>query len=608
MTRSNRRKRTVVLWALGLVFFGVGMAGAAQPAAGDPLQFVPAESLFCIKINNLNATLGQMDQFLTGISPVSLSMQVRSKFAKILGSPDPNSINMSGNFAVFGPLPGGDAPNPGRIGILVPVSDYQKFLKSNPNVTPPDAQGISGIGPEGQPMLIAANVAGYALVTGTTNRQALAEMKNWIPRGAASLGQRLGSEEAKRAQGSPVWAYANIQTVQKMFGPMIQAKIQQAKEGFKQMQGQPMMGQTDAMVDMYATLLNTLMQETQFVSLSLNPSAAAINAGLTVAAVPETEMAKILKGDTTGPDRSFLRYLRNEAVGNFLVAVDTASWNRINNIYIDLLAKLTGKDPAGPEVSQLRKLATEGTNAMGGTLAASFSMDAKSKPPFVLRYVVGIKDPQAFSRVMDETSKLFNTGLIADFYKAMGMKVDFELQRKVETYKDVPIDAIKFSLAVTDPNSQQGQMISAIYGQGINGRLAMVNNLLVYAIAPEPEPILREMIDQVKAGGSTQQVPSEVQAALQLIPGAEKADFFATWNYLRLLQTMMAIMPMPIPPTAVKSQSNIAIAGGTSDGRLAVQVAIPKQHLQEIMAVFTQMQQQKPPEMQKQQQNQQGQM
>ena len=121
-----------------------------------------------------------MDQFLTGIFPVSLSTPVQSQFARILGSPDPNSINMSGNFAVFGPLPGGDAPNPGRIGILVPVSDYQKFLKSNPNVTPPDAQGISGIGPEGQPMLIAANVAGYALVTGTANRQALAEMKTWI--------------------------------------------------------------------------------------------------------------------------------------------------------------------------------------------------------------------------------------------------------------------------------------------------------------------------------------------------------------------------------------------------------------------------------------------
>ena len=178
-----------------------------------------------------------------------------------------------------------------------------------------------------------------------------------------------------------MWAYANIQTVQKMFGPMIQAKIQQAKEGFKQMQAQGQMGQTDAMVDMYAALLNSLMQETQFVSLSLNPSAAAINAGLTVAAVPETEMAKILKGDTAGPDRSFLRYLRNGAVGNFLVSVDTASWNRINNIYIDLLAKLAGKDPAGPEAGQLRKLATEGTNAIGGTLAASFSMDAEEQAP-----------------------------------------------------------------------------------------------------------------------------------------------------------------------------------------------------------------------------------
>ena len=83
-------------------------------------------------------------------------------------------------------------------------------------------------------MLVAANVGSYALVTTAANRQALTEMKNLDLRQAAtSLAQSLSADEAKRAQGSPVWVYANIQTVQKMFGPMIQAKIQEVQEGHR---------------------------------------------------------------------------------------------------------------------------------------------------------------------------------------------------------------------------------------------------------------------------------------------------------------------------------------------------------------------------------------
>ena len=72
-------------------------------------------------------------------------------------------------------------------------------------------------------------------------------------------------------------------------------------------------------------------------------------------------------------------------------------------------------------------------------------MDAKAKPPFVLRYVAGVKDAQAISRMLEQMPTIFNSGLIAGFYEKMGMKLNVELQRKAETYKDVPIDALKFS-------------------------------------------------------------------------------------------------------------------------------------------------------------------
>ncbi len=596
MMQSKRTQNTVLLCALGLAMLAGNTLGAAQPAASDPLQLVPAESLFCVRINKLNATMGQMDQFLTGLAPFGVSMLVQSQLAQMLGSPDPNGLNMSGDFAVFGPLPGGDSPDPSRIGILVPVSDYQKFAKGNPNVTAPDASGLSLIGPEDEQMLVAASVGNYALMTTAGNRQALTEVKTWIPRGATSLAQRLTADEAKRAQSSPIWVYANIQTVQKMFGPMIESKIQEAKQMFEQMKSQgqapPMGGNMGAVVDMYSGILNTLMKEAQSASLTLDPTAAALRLEVAVAALPQTEMAKLFAGDAATTDRSFAKYLQNGAMMNMLAAVDPASWNKMNDWGINLLAQMTGKPVSDPEIQKIRKFATESTNALGGTLAASMSADPKSKPPFTLRYVIGLKDAQAFSRAMDQMPAIFNSGLVADFYKQMGMKFNVELQRKAETYKGVPIDALKFGFTATDPNSPEGQMLASMYGQGMNIRMAVVNNLVVYTLAGDPSAAIKALIDQVKSSTSTAATPSEIQAATQLIPGSEKADFFLTYNILRLVQMASAMAPMPFPAPVAKSQSNLAIAGGAANGKMSVQIAIPKQHLQELMGAFMQMQQQ----------------
>ncbi len=138
-----------------------------------------------------------------------------------------------------------------------------------------------------------------------------------------------------------------------------------------------------------------------------------------------------------------------------------------------------------------------------------------------------------------------------------------------------------------------------MYGQGMNIRIAMANNLLVYAVASDPVPVIHGLIDQVKSGAAAAQPPAEIQAATKLMPGSEKADFFVTYNILRQIQMISAVAPMPIPPIEAKSQSNIVLAGNAANGKLAIQMALPKQHLQELMGAFMQMQQQR---MQQQQQ------
>ncbi len=613
MIRSNHRQRALASWILLLLCMtGAGILRAAEPAAGDPLQLVPAESLFCVRIGNLNTTMGQLDQFLTGVAPVGISMPVRSKLGQLLGSPEAKGVNMSGSFTLFGPLPGGEGMSPARIGLLIPVSDYQQFVEGNPNVTAPDAQGISRLGPEGDQNLATVKVDNYALVTSLANRQALADVKSWVTgTGVTPLAKRLSAEELKRAAGAQVWAYVNIQTVSKMFGPMIQQKIQEIKQKVgevqAQMKDQPMMGQAGAFMDMYLAVFNSLMQETQFVSLALDPSANVLRMSLVTAAMPNTEMAKLLS--TTGPQQplNLLGYLRNGAIANVAAAPNPAFSRAVTLKYIDLLSMLMGQTASKEETAQLKQLATDSLDAFGGSVAWSFLPDVKNRPPFQVQYAVTLKDKQKFYEVLERAAKLMSDGMIAKFYEKLGLKMQFTLKRNVETYKEVPVDAAHLAIQPVDANTPQAQMIKAMYGEGFDIRLAAVNNLLVYALSSEPTDLIHKLIDQAKAGGPGQ-IPSEVQAALQLIPDAKQSGFFGTYNFLRLFQMIVAMMPMPMPQVNLPTQSNVAFAGDVGGGRLMVEAAIPKQHVLELMTVFTQMQQQKMQEQEQQQQEQQGNM
>jgi hypothetical protein len=597
MTHSNRFKRALVLWTLlfSLCAAGTGIGGAAQPASSDPMKIIPADAMFCLRINKLATALAQVDQFLTGISPIGVSMPVRSQLGQFLGGPEPAGINMGGDVALFWPLPGGEKPDPKRIGVLIPLSDFQQFL-TNPNVAKPDAQGILKIGAEGKPSLAGVQMGSYLLVTGMADQQALTEAKNWTSAaGAASLAQRLNPDELKRATSSPAWAYANIQIVAKMFGPKLQEKIKQAQKQFQQMQakGQPMPGQPEVFMEMWASMLNSLLQETQFVSLSIDPSATAVRLSPVVAAVPNTEMAKILSMSGSPPQQpNLLGYLENGAITTGVTSCSPALSKAITLKRIDLVTAMVGQAMSKEDLAKLRKLATDSADVFGGAVAWSFLPALKSKPPFRLKYVATIKDKQKFNEVLDQASKLMNEGTLAELGKKFGLKMQLNLKRNAETYKEVAIDAANFTVQPTDANSPPGQMIKAMYGEGFNLRLAVANNLLLYTLSADPQKEIHALIDQAKSG-ATGQVVSEVQAAMQLIPDAQKADFFGTYNYLRAIQMAMAFMPMPMPPADVPTQSSAAFAGNIGNGRLLMNVAVPKQHVLELMAVVMKMQQQK---------------
>lgn len=588
MARFGLGKRIFLVSAIAVVFCAVAPLWGAQPEADDPLRIVPAESLFCVRINRLDRSLARMDEFLTGVSPFGLSMPVRAGLAHALGSSDPNGVNMAGDFAVFGPLPGGEDLDVSRVGILIPVTEYQRFVADNPNVAEPDAQGISIIGPPEEPQFAAISVGPYALVTTADHRQFLVEMRDWMARGTTSLGQRLAAQERQRARQSPMWAYANIQMVRKIFGPMIQARMEAAREQLRQTPGA---GQMDAMAEVHAAVLNTLMQEIQSVSLSVDPDPAVLRTTFVAAAVPDTETARVLSMDSPQQQPNLLGFLRDGAILNFVATPSPAMARAIAVKRADLLAAMSRQTLSKEDIDRMRKLAVESADVFTGPMAMSVVPDFQRRPPMRVRYIAPLKDQQKFRDILDRTFKMMNEPPFQNLLQQLGFRMRFDFEPEAETYENVSIDAVQIAIQPADPNMPEGQAITRMLGERLDLRLATVNNLLLYTLSPEPQQEIRSLIDQARADPPPP-VPGEVQAALQLIPDARQAEFFGTYNYARAIQMSLAFLPISLPRVQVPSQSNIALAGDVGDARLLMNMAIPKQHVLEIVKVFAQLQEQ----------------
>ncbi len=603
MFNSKRLRNAVVAGLLVLFVLATGLQAesSANPAGDQLLKMIPAESLFCIRVNHFEYTLSQIDQFLAGVSPMpmGLSILARTQLAKVLGSPELNGVNMNGSLAVFGVTSAGKPPGPKPsdmfIGALVPTTDYKQFIDGNPNLSPPDANGVSkNTSSEFGGMLI-KQVGNYALI-GPSESGTFAATAKLISVKSAKLASVLDAAEAKLAMTEPIWAYGNVQQASKSFGNVVSGKIEELKTNMKNIKTKdpntPPMMNIENIMNMYAGILETLMKETQYLSIAINPKPNVLNITKTISAVPGTDMANMFVADTSANQKNkLLGYLEDGAMMNFGFKINTPFWKEFNIKSIDLLAVMAGENLTTKDIARMKALAADVTDCVGGPIACSASIDTKNKPPFVAKYVIAVKDKEKFNRLIEEATQMLNTSGIMDFYKDMGIETSFMIQRGVDRYKDISIDSAKFTMKSTDANSPQGQMINAMYGGGFDYRWGMVDGLLVCTIGGNANSAIRELIDEVKAS-SPKQMGDEMKAALTFLPDADKADFVVTYNFLRLFKMMTAMVPVPTPQMDIPTKSNIVFAGKAGNGKMVVDIALPKEHLTEIMTAFTTMQQQ----------------
>jgi hypothetical protein len=211
--------------------------------------------------------------------------------------------------------------------------------------------------------------------------------------------------------------------------------------------------------------------------------------------------------------------------------------------------------------------------------------------------VVAVRDAEKFNKAALDATSLFGKGWLREFYKGFGIQTEFAVKNNADSYKGIAISSAKLTLKSTEPNSPVGQMIDTMYAGGFEYRWAIVNGLCAMVVGGQQDKGVRELIDLIQAGGP-KQASSEVKAAMSMLPDADKADFLVTYNYVRLFKMMAGMMRavpgagLMMPQIDVPTSSNINIAGRLGDGKLRVDVAVPKQHLAEIVSIFTTMQRQ----------------
>lgn len=579
-----------VLLAVGLI---VSLAASSWVGAANAvLEKTPAQSLVCVKLNNLNGTLMQTDQFLAGVSPVGVSLFARMGLGQVLGSPMMTGVDMDGDFALFvvamtpkmanaGPMP------PISIAALIPVTDYGAFIAGNTNCGPADNDGISLLSAQGIPPMFIGSLGKFALIGPAKDKQTFIQLQQEIIAQPNSMFSALSEELREASATEPLWLYCNMALINKTFGPLIQMQLQMAKAMVSGLQGQmPDVGMDPGeMIDTYGQMLVMFLQQSQYLTLSLHPSGEALRLNKAFAALPGTDLAALLQRSEPPRPNPFLGHLPDGALVNVAFNMNSSllqkltdwSWRSSSSV----ASKLYGEE----QFEVLKKMTSEMLQVMGGAGVSTLQLAPGATPPVRTQTLFEVTDPAQFLGQLRKSYGFFTD--IVDSQGALkeaGFEMAFEHKTNAQTYKGVSIDESKLSFKqAADANSFEVQILRRVYGEGWDYRWAMVDNACLNSVGGDADKTIRRMIDGVRAGKG-KVVQGETKAAMALLPGADKADLFLTLNAVRLFGLVAELVPSRLPKIELPpSKSNLILASRVGEGKASMDLVLPKAHLVEIM-------------------------
>ncbi len=328
------------------------------------------------------------------------------------------------------------------------------------------------------------------------------------------------------------------------------------------------------MLSMYAKCADILLRETQSVVVTVTPKPNVLVVGTTIAAFQGTAMADMLTrpSPSTTRDWGLLSYCEDGAFVTGVTRLDTAYLTKVTLKMMDTVLPMAGAQGGQDRVVRLKALLQDMSSAVDNEMAFSARASPQSKPCRAFHCVWTVKDKDRLLKCQDQMLELW-----------------WDVRRQPDSmYQGETIRSSMLMCSVGDPNSPEAQYHKKMYGEGHDCRMAVLDRVAVMTLGADADVNMENLIDQAKAG--PKQEGSEMKSALALLPEAKNADILFTLNVPRMVSSLNPdLVSIPVPARTLPSRGNLVLAATIDKGKANVLVAMPKEHLTELVQFFQQM-------------------
>lgn len=579
---------------------------AAETAGSDVLDLIPADAAVCMKINDLDGTLYNADQFFMGISPLSFNMFLKMQIAQLLGSPQLTGVDMKGTFAVaMFPAEGAAQKittfQPGPYLIFVPLADAGSFSETLSQA--PRQEGVYNLPattPMGGASLFIPPGKSYAVVTPEAHQAALISYKKDVSRQTTpadwGLRSALSAQHLQDAASPGLWAYANIGGMYDRYAMQLENMVNMARQMIMfSSAANPDQAANAKMLMVYLELVSKSLAELDSLSINLEPGTEVLHLKKTLTARAGTDMAEMLVPDPDNtPGFKLAGFLDKPAVVNCAMKTNRVFAEKFNRMFLDALSRIFPTQAGSEQLTKLNELMAGWLDVVGDEMAFSFSY-MPGTPPIEIVEVIRVQDTEKSRALLRKAIPAAN-----DIYRLFNLPMSLELQPAAMQLAGTEVDMVKFDMKqpvavdANDPQAQ-GMKLAADMYKNAAYNLAFVNDMMLFYMGPDYEDKMAGLIDKTKRFIPVR--PSgDMKTVIQTLPGAAGADFVASFNILRAMTGGLYFMPHikqanphaaemleKIAQSPPQSQSCLAAAGTVGDGSITTEIALPRQHLLEIV-------------------------
>ena len=530
------------------------------------LNTIPAGCLFAVRINKFDTSMGKIDEYLAGLSPMPMTMMFRGQLGMIFGDPQLQEIDTQGSFAIFGFMPSnGFEP---AIAALVPVKSYKRLLSVNTNIGPPDKDKISTLTAPGSMMpplsITSAGSDRFALITLANNAPQLAVIKNSL-KDFGSLAKKLRPHDINKAANATIWAYGDAAGAAELFESTIGMQLDQARN----MGGKSQI----AIMAMIAENLIETTEDLDSATLAIKIQQSRANLDLRISAVPGTVIAKTLtSASKTNTAYELESYLSDDAIMNFVTKINKSLLRKSSEAAIDIAEDIiAGMQTNGQShtpatettqlINDIKLLLMQAINSYGDEMMVSLK-PGQGMPPISSTSITQITDKETMTKVNDQIYTLLEKFGIGSI----------EVKRGIETYKDIEIDSINIPMPMPNNGSQSAST-----------RTAFIDGMELEVFGVNADKDIKRLINQVKLDGDGK-YNHRIDKAKTSLKNYKQSSFFGTVNavqYMKMVIAMLSGMGRNVNTDDLTSTADVAFCGQIADGGIEIEIAVPKKVLTE---------------------------